>query len=271
MKKIAIITGAFGGLGREISTHFAKKKYKVILFGRNIKKLDELAKFITIQCELEKEMLPLIFQVDVSDKIDINKAVCSILAVEGRIDVLINNAGVFKGGTSEVSEEALDSMLKANFIGSVNCIQAVTPAMINQKSGVIINISSRAASFPRANFGGYAATKAALGAYSNALSQQLSAYGIKVAAISPGAIKTSMSNQSGIPEEKKIETTDIVKAIKFIMTLSNGAHINNIIIDCQADVEIAKNNHGFFQLPNIDQVKTLNQNNIEHKKIPSML
>ncbi|NNM59211.1 MAG: SDR family oxidoreductase [Legionellales bacterium] len=271
MKKIAIITGATGGVGREISLFFAKKKYKVVLLGRNKDRLDRLAQTLQIECQLDIHLCPLVFAVDVSNRLEINKAICSILATEGRIDVLINNAGVFKSGTSEISQEALDSMLKANFIGAVNCMQAVAPVMINQKNGVIINLSSRAASSPRANFGGYAATKAALVAYSNALNQQLSIHGIKVAVISPGAIKTSMSSQSGIPDEKKIETLDIVRAIKFIMTLSRGAYINNIIIDCQADVEIAANNQGFFQLPNMDQVKTLDKNEVEHQKIPSML
>lgn len=138
MKRNVIITGTSTGVGFESAILFAKQNFKVYATMRNLKKADALQERITTE-NLDIEILEL----DVTDTRSIKKAVETVVAKDGQIDLLINNAGAgFAKTTEQATEEEIRWVTDVNYLGTVFCTQAVLPYMRQQKSGQIINITS---------------------------------------------------------------------------------------------------------------------------------
>ena len=176
-KKIVLLTGASGGLGQAIAQYLSNT-YTV--YGTS-RKLNESPYYFPIQMDLTQAE-------------SITKAVQTVMEKEGRIDVLINNAGI--GITGSIEETKLDDVRKVfetNFFGMMQLIQEVTPIMRAQKSGKIINISSIAAYTGLPFRGIYSATKAAVMRMTEALSAELKSFGIDVVDIAPGDFKTNIA------------------------------------------------------------------------------
>ena len=179
MKKIAVVTGASSGIGYSTAKELALNGFTV--YGLNRRELnDSLIKFI---------------KTDICDENSVESAIKYIIQVEGRIDVLVNNAG---GGISGAVEftNAIDAkkLFDLNFYGTVNVSKAVIPHMRVQGSGKIINISSVAAIAPIPFQTFYSSTKSAVLTYSLALANELKPFGIIVSAVLPGDIKTEFTS-----------------------------------------------------------------------------
>ncbi|MEM1976524.1 MAG: SDR family NAD(P)-dependent oxidoreductase [Nitrososphaerota archaeon] len=184
--RVAIVTGAGQGIGREVSLQLAQAGAKVVLIDVSDKVFDVLREVrgfggdgLAIKC-------------DVSRWEDVRAAVNQVLDKFGRIDILVNNAGIypFKPFT-EMGEQDWDKVLDVNLKGVFNFTRAVLPRMIEQRRGKIINISSIAGSvvgFP--NLVHYSASKAGIIGFTRALALETAQYGITVNAISPGPIET---------------------------------------------------------------------------------
>lgn len=184
--RVAIVTGAGQGIGREVSLQLAQAGAKVVLIDVSDKVFDVLREIrgfggdgLAIKC-------------DVSRWEDVRAAVNQVLDKFGRIDILVNNAGIypFKPFT-EMGEQDWDKVLDVNLKGVFNFTRAVLPRMIEQRRGKIINISSIAGSvvgFP--NLVHYSASKAGIIGFTRALALETAQYGITVNAISPGPIET---------------------------------------------------------------------------------
>lgn len=181
MKQVVLITGASSGIGLDALLLFAKAGYKVYGAARNIAPVEQLRH-------------PDIFALtmDLTDGESVNAALQTILAREGRIDILINNAGYGSfGPVEEVSMEEAGRQMQVNVMGAMRLTQAVIPLMRAQGGGRIVNTSSVAGRFTICFGGWYNASKYALEALSNALRMELKPFGIRVVLIEPGGIKTN--------------------------------------------------------------------------------
>ncbi|OGS06808.1 MAG: short-chain dehydrogenase/reductase [Elusimicrobia bacterium RIFOXYA12_FULL_51_18] len=180
MNNVVLITGASSGIGKATAKILIANGYKVYAGARRVEKLKELE-------YLGARITPL----DVTDEGSLKKAVETVVESEGRLDILINNAGYGANGAIEdVPMSEARRQFDVNLFGLARLTQLVLPVMRKQGSGKIINISSIAGKINMPLGGWYHATKHALEAYSDALRLEVYRFGIKVILIEPGAIKT---------------------------------------------------------------------------------
>ncbi len=190
--KIAIITGASRGIGREIAFLFAKEGAKLALTARNLEPLKAVAKEVY---EISREE-PLVFQLDVRDSEKVDELVDKTLDKYKRVDILVNNAGVTKDGvfvrmTDAEWEEVLDTNLKGTFL----CMRAVSKAMMKQRYGKIVNMASVIGLTGNAGQANYAASKAGIVALTKSVAKELGSRNVMVNAIAPGFIETEMTQR----------------------------------------------------------------------------
>ncbi len=176
--KVAVITGASGGIGLAAATLFSENGYTVYGLSRRPYESGPVRPIA----------------VDVADTAGVGKAIATVLEAEGRIDVLICNAGFGISGAVEFTEPAdMKRQFDVNFFGTANCIEAVLPCMRAVKGGCILCVSSVAAVLPIPFQSFYSAAKAAVNALSSALANEVRPYGIRVAALMPGDIRTGFT------------------------------------------------------------------------------
>jgi uncharacterized protein len=180
--KTAVITGASSGIGRAAALELARRGANVVLAARSAEKLGAVAE----ECRrlgVRAETVT----TDVTRRDD-----CLRLAsTAGAVDVLVNNAGfaVFDAIESAKADD-LESMMRTNYFGAVNCTQAILPGMLARRSGTIVNIASVAGLMGYARMGGYCATKFALIGFSEALRDEVIGRGVRVALVCPGTTET---------------------------------------------------------------------------------
>lgn len=197
--KVAIITGGGSGIGREAALLFAKEGAKVVVADVNEKCGEETA------AEIKKNGGDGFFaKLDVTNREQSRQVVKDSLGKYGRIDVLINNAGITQDALlSKMTEEQWERVIDVNLKGVFNCIQALVEVMVNQGSGAIINTSSIVGINGNIGQVNYAATKAGVIGVTKTLAKELGKKGIRVNAVAPGFIKTPMT--SNVPD-KILET-----------------------------------------------------------------
>ena len=193
--KIALITGGGAGIGKATAIRFAEEGATVVICDVNAAAGEATAAEFGIDFYL----------VDISDRQAVQDWVEVVFAKYGRIDILINNAGVLRDGqlvkwkngevVGQMAEEDFDLVISVNLKGVFNCTQAVVPVMIKQESGVILNASSIVGI--DGNFGqtNYIATKAGVIGMTKVWARELGRYGIRVNAIAPGFTLTEMIRQ----------------------------------------------------------------------------
>ena len=197
--KVALITGAGRGFGRAIALAFAREGARV---AANYLGSQAGAEEVVAEAgRLGAEVVAL--QGDVAREDDVRALVAATLARFGRLDVLVNNAGIMvRGPLLEVSAEDCRRMFDVNVTGTMLCSRHALPAMIEQKGGRIINLSSQLAqrAVGGGGFAAYAATKGAIESLTRVLAAEVGAHGITVNAIAPGGIDTDMSRDVMTPE-----------------------------------------------------------------------
>ncbi len=203
MERIAIVTGASKGIGREIAKTLAKNGIKVIA---NYNKSEEEAK--KLKEELKKENIDIdIFKADVSKREEIKLLVNYTLNKYNKIDILINNAGIseYKLFTDETDED-WDRIIKNNLYSAFAMSQEVIPNMIHNKKGCIINISSIWGIVGGSLEVIYSISKAGMDGLTKALAKELGPSNIRVNSIAPGLINTSMNSK--LSKEELLELKD---------------------------------------------------------------
>lgn len=193
--KVAIVTGASRGIGREIALRFAKEGAKVALSARNVDQLNVLRDEIKAAGFEEPYVVP----TDVSKEDSIQSLVDSVIDKWNEIDILVNNAGITRDGLLvRMSEEEWDEVMSANLKGAFLGTKAVAKQMMRQRRGRIINIASVIGLVGNAGQANYAASKAGIIALTKSAAKELASRNILVNAIAPGFIQTEMTDK--LPE-----------------------------------------------------------------------
>lgn len=209
-KRVVLITGGSRGIGEAISFAFAKNGDVVVInYLSNKERADAVvAKIKNSGSEA------IAIKADVARQDEVNKMVDDVAERYGRLDILINNAGMTKGGMLMLLDEKdWDNVIDANLKGVFNCCKAVSRHMISQKKGIIINVSSLAGITGLASQSDYSAAKGGVIAFTKAIAKELAQFGILVNAVAPGAIDTEMI--ADIPEAVKKKYLDVIPLKRF--------------------------------------------------------
>lgn len=239
--KVAIVTGASSGIGYATALALSKVGIRVAVGARRVDRLQELEKQIVKNNEQRREIF-IQKKLDVTSKSDCDSFVDTVVKKWGKVDILINNAGLmplsfFKNNKVEEWEQMIDVNIK----GVLYCTSAVIPHMLDKKSGHIVNLSSVAGRIVFAGGSVYCATKHAITAFSEGLRNELSPkYNIRVTCIEPGAVSTELletitdeSMAKFIQASKSMETLqseDIANAILYAIKSPNHVNVNEILI-----------------------------------------
>ena len=234
-RKVVFITGSAKGIGKGIATEFAKKGYIVILNCKNsVNRMMETAK------ELESYTDVMTIQCDVSNYTEAKKAVDSIIEKYGKTDVLVNNAGIpYIGLFNTMEPSQWQNVINNNLNTVLNCTHSVLQYMVSNHSGTIINISSMWGQLGASCEAVYSATKGAINSFTKALGKELAISGIKVNAISCGAIDTEMNNFLSEEEREDLEneipagrfgTTEEVAKLALYLASDDSNYINGQIL-----------------------------------------
>jgi 3-oxoacyl-[acyl-carrier protein] reductase len=235
-EKVAIITGSTRGIGREIAFALGRAGYAVVITGRRQEAVDA-----TVSAATEADIEAIGSAVDVSQSDSAQALIDKALAHFGRIDVLVNNAGITADNLlMRMSQDEWDRVLNTNLKGAFNTIKAITRPLMKQRSGVIINISSVVGQMGNAGQVNYAAAKAGLFGLTKASARELASRNIRVNAIAPGFIQTDMtaaltsdqvaSLQQQIPLNRLGEATDVA-ALTVFLASPDAAYITGQTIN----------------------------------------
>lgn len=235
--KVAIITGASSGIGEATAITLASVGAKVVLAARRAERLNALAERIEAS---GGKALPIV--TDVTDETQANELVHSASAQLGRVDIVVNNAGIALLGTIDGADTSdWRRSFDLNVLGLLYVIHAALPLLKAQKSGHIVNISSVAGRTARAGVGVYNATKWGVNALSEALRQEVYKDNIRVTIIEPGLVDTEINNhitdqvaKQRIEERRQsitpLQSEDIAAAILYAVTQPNHVNVNEILI-----------------------------------------
>jgi NAD(P)-dependent dehydrogenase (short-subunit alcohol dehydrogenase family) len=186
-KRVAIVTGSSSGIGFEISLMLARHGFITYATMR------DLQKSLTLRSIADKENIPLrCVQLDVTNDVSVKQAIETIVKESCKIDVLINNAGYgLSGALEDLLINEIKLLFDTNFFGLIRTTQAVLPIMRNQRSGIIVNISSGLGRFGFATSSAYASSKFAIEGLTESISYELEPFGIRTILVEPGIIKTN--------------------------------------------------------------------------------
>lgn len=221
--KVALVTGASRGIGREIALTLAGYGAAVIVnYNGSKERADEVVTAIT-----ENGGRAVAIQANVASAEDVAKLFEESVAAFGRIDILVNNAGITKDNLIlKMSEEDFDAVLDTNLKGAFLCMKHASKLMLKQKAGRIINISSISGIIGNAGQANYCAAKAGLIGITKSLARELGSRGITVNAVAPGFIETDMTEKlseqikegmlAQIPLKRAGSVKDIAEAVAFL-------------------------------------------------------
>jgi 3-oxoacyl-[acyl-carrier protein] reductase len=220
--KVAIVTGAARGIGQSIAKKLAQEGADVVICDLQAEWLAETAGIVQ---ELGRKALPL--AVDVGDGQAVNACIAEVVKVFGKIDVMVNNAGITKDTLLvRMSDDDWDAVLRVNLRGTFLFSRAVAKVMMKQRSGAIVNIASVIGLIGNAGQCNYAASKAGVIALTKSTAKELASRGVRVNAIAPGFISSKMTDalsqevrdamMANIPLARFGGPEDIAKAVVFL-------------------------------------------------------
>lgn len=236
--KVVLVTGASSGIGEAIARHVADEGANVVLAARREEKLTDLAQSLNDQSNGKA----LVVKTDVTKKEDMENLVQQAKDTYGKVDMIINNAGVML--LSFMKNDEVDQwtqMVDVNINGVLHGVHAVLPDMLKQESGHIVNVSSVGGHevFPSSSV--YSATKYAVRALSMGLEKELSKTGVRVTNISPGAVESELTNHITDDEVlemfkdrassmKKLQAEDIARSVVYAVTQPDYVNVNEVVV-----------------------------------------
>jgi 3-hydroxy acid dehydrogenase/malonic semialdehyde reductase len=237
-QKIALITGATAGIGRETAFLLAQNNYNLILTGRRKERLEAVKKELKSKFGCKVHIL----NFDIRIRSEVENALSSLPDEWKAIDVLLNNAGLAAGlgPVNSADVDDWDNMIDTNVKGLLYTTRIVSPWMVERQSGHIINISSIAGKEAYPNGSVYCGTKHAVAAITKAMRIELMPSGIKVTSIAPGAVETEFSLVRFRGDEEKatqvykgftpLSAKDIAETILFVITRPAHVNIDDLLI-----------------------------------------
>ncbi|NOS78649.1 MAG: SDR family oxidoreductase [Nitrospira sp.] len=228
--KVVIVTGSSSGIGKAIALRYGAEEARVVVTARRLPLCEQ-----TVEQIKAKGGEAWAIQTDVADEQQVERLIAETVKRYGRLDVLVNNAGIVAGGRrlAETSTKDFDAVMNVNLRGTFFCCRAGFTQMKQQGGGTIINMSSVAGVQAWAGTGTYSASKHGIMALTKSLADEGRAYNIKVTAICPGGVADELVDAS--PEEilrsEKIDPFDIAEAAVYLATLGKYTVVHQIVID----------------------------------------
>lgn len=228
--KVAIVTGSSSGIGKAIALRYGAEGARVVVTARRLALCEQTVAQIVAQGGEAWAI-----QTDVADEQQVERLISQTVQRYGRLDVLVNNAGIIAGGRrlAETSTKDFDAVMNVNLRGTFFCCRAGFTQMKQQGGGTIINMSSVAGVQAWAGTGIYSASKHGIMALTKTLADEGRARNIKVTAICPGGVADELVDAS--PEEilrsEKIDPFDIAEAAVYLATLGRHTVVHQIVID----------------------------------------
>jgi 3-oxoacyl-[acyl-carrier protein] reductase len=225
--QVAVVSGAGQGIGAAIARKLAGMGAAVVLCGRTQAALDSVATAIK-KAGGRAEPIPC----DVTNLQSVQDMVRRAESAFGRVDVLVNNAGIggVGGPLHELAPEGWDEILNTNLRGVYYAIRAFAPLMIRARSGHIINISSIAGKNALPNGAAYAASKWGLNGLSYSVAEELRTHNIRVSVICPGSTNTDFSPHTGKDTSKMLQPEDVANAVAMLLTQSPQSFVSEIVV-----------------------------------------
>jgi len=212
--QIVLITGASSGIGKQLAIDFAKRGAVVIGCGRSIARLKEVLKQVR-----QTSPTSLMIGCDVGDSEQVHGMIERVLTDYGRVDILINNAGIgMRKPFHQTDLSTVEEIMRVNYFGAVYCTHELLPSMIARGNGQIVNISSVAGNIGTLNMAAYCASKFAMNGWSESLYHELTPLGVKVSLVCPGPVHTGFSrnfhdSEPQSPPALFVDSSDVSQAV----------------------------------------------------------
>jgi 3-oxoacyl-[acyl-carrier protein] reductase len=240
--RVSIVTGASQGIGETIARDLAGEGARVVLVDVQKEKLEAVAASIGAAGGLAEARV-----VDVGDTAAVQATVDAVAAAHGRVDHLVNNAGITRDTLlMRMKEEDWDLVLRVNLKGTFNFSRAVLRTMIGARSGRIVSIASVAGQMGNAGQTNYAASKAGVIALTKSLAREVGSRGITVNAVAPGFIATAMTD--ALPDEVKKAYLEVIPLKKFGLPLDVANAVKFLLSDAAAYItgQVVSVNGGMY-------------------------
>ena len=221
MERSAIITGGSSGIGLAIARMLRDEGFALTLVSRRPEKVEAAA----------KELGAVAVAADVADEAACERLVAEHRERHGRLDMLVNSAGIGIAGTVEqLPAKHLDLTIGVNLRGLFLVTQKAIP-LLRESRGWIVNLASIAGTLPTPGLSAYGATKAAVISLTRSLNEELDADGVRAIAICPGFVDTPMAKWSGIPGDEMIQPEDCAEIVRMCLRLSPHARVPQVVVE----------------------------------------
>ncbi|HEY5649736.1 MAG TPA: SDR family NAD(P)-dependent oxidoreductase [Nitrospiria bacterium] len=225
--RVAVVTGGGSGIGLDVARTLAEEGVHVTICGRKKGKLESaVRKFKKLPGEVRSVVA------DVSRPADVRRLMAGVIRRHRRVDVLVNNAGIYKrGNLDSISLADWDEIINVNLRGAFLCTRAVLPVMKKRRSGYVINISSLAGKMGMEGGGAYSASKFGLNGMTESLAEEGERFNIRATSICPGYVATPMVRGVAVPFKKMIQPGDISQTVLYLLNLTPQVKIKEIVIE----------------------------------------
>lgn len=238
--KVALVTGGSRGIGKGVALELADAGYDVVI---NYVSSEAPAQAVVEEIKA-KGVNAKAFKFDVSNKEEVEAAITAILAEFGRIDVLVNNAGITRDNLIiRMDDAAWEAVINTNLNSVFYVTKPVVKVMMKQRSGAVINMASVCGVYGNAGQTNYSAAKAGVIGFTKALAKEVASRGITVNAVAPGFIETDMTHgldkdtiAANIPLKKLGQVEDIAKTVRFLA--EDGKYITSQVISVDGGLTI---------------------------------
>lgn len=221
MDKAALVTGGSSGIGFAIASMLRENGFALTLAARTRAKVDVAAETLGAHAVVA----------DVANEEDCRRLVDEHREQHGRLDVLVNSAGVgIAGPVDELDTKHIDLQLNVNLRGTILVTAAALP-MLRENSGLIVNIASIAGTSPSAQLSVYGATKAGVINFTSSLNRSEEKHGVRATALSPGFVDTPMTSWAPVPPERMIRPEDCAEVVRALLRLSPYARLPHVVIE----------------------------------------
>lgn len=228
MNKTTVVTGATKGLGRAIAEIFAENGFDLCVCARTESDLEAMQEEWKNRFPNQKLH---VFPADLGKKSEVMEFATFVKKTWSRLDVLMNNAGIYlPGGVSDEPEGTVETLLEVNLLSAYHLTRALLPVMLPHRKGHIFNMCSIASVMAYPNGGSYSISKFALLGFSKCLREEMKTKGIKVTAILPGAAWSDSWRGADFPEDRLMHASDIARSVWGCYNLSDAAVVEELLI-----------------------------------------